>query len=209
LAGEGEGAVPPGADTAPEVVPAPRTPAIATLRTALKRVTVEAGSSVVVPVVAYGAALSPAGKAEVTWKSSSPGIASPSAKKSASGHYQWKVGAAAALRIVGKKVGTATVRLTTPTGAKLAIAVRVVKRATPATKVSITTKPGRLAVGQSKWLSLTVKPASAYAKPVWRSSNSKVVKVDAAGRVTGLAKGKATVTVKVGGSRATRTVIVR
>ena len=77
------------------------------------------------------------------------------------------------------------------------------------TSVSIDKTSLSLAEGESATLSATVKPDNATNKTVsWSSSNSSVATVDAAGKVSAVAEGTATITAKAGEKSATCSVSV-
>lgn len=115
----------------------------------------------------------------VTWTSSNPKVAKVDAKG--------KVTAVAA--------GTATITAKTADGAFTAKAVITVK-AVKVTGVKVNVSKASLAVGKTKTLKATVAPANATNKNVtWTTSNKKVAKVSAKGKVTAVAPGTATITV--------------
>ncbi len=77
---------------------------------------------------------------------------------------------------------------------------------------SVTVDPAvaTLTVGESQQLTATVKPDGAPEKAItWKSSDEAVAKVDASGRVTAVAPGKATVTATAGGKTGTCEITVR
>ena len=92
--------------------------------------------------------------------------------------------------------------MTSKNGLKAKIKVKVVaKKPAKAKKPKITIKGVKkaLKVGAVAYAKATFKPASAVgAKVTYKSNKPKVLKVDKAGRVLALAKGKANLTVKVG-----------
>lgn len=65
---------------------------------------------------------------------------------------------------------------------------------TPATSVAVSNKVTALNAGQTYSLKTTVKPAASNDVVTWSSSNAKVLKVTAAGKLTAVKKGKATLT---------------
>lgn len=79
------------------------------------------------------------------------------------------------------------------------------------TGVSITKgKKATLYVGDRLTLKAKLKPSNAKTKLTWKSSNRKVARVDSAGKVTALKKGKATITVRTAnGKKATCVVTVK
>ncbi len=72
----------------------------------------------------------------------------------------------------------------------------------PAEGLSLSKKSLTIKLGKSKRLTAHVKPAQAEQKVSWSSSNPKVAKVKN-GKVTGVSVGKATITAKAGGKKAT------
>lgn len=81
----------------------------------------------------------------------------------------------------------------------------------PVTSVTLNKTATTIAVGASETLTATVVPGDAYNKNVtWTSSDPAVATVDASGKVTGVAKGTATITVTTenGGYTATCAVEV-
>ena len=78
------------------------------------------------------------------------------------------------------------------------------------TSVSLSKSSLSLIVGETETLTATVKPDDATDKTVeWTSSNSNIAKVDAAGKVTAVKEGTATITALAGSITATCSVTVR
>ena len=133
----------------------------------------------------------------VLWTSSDPSVATVSDK-----------GVVSAV-----SAGTATITATstlTP-DKKAACTVTVHPKFIHVTDVSLDKSSLTLELGESATLSCTVSPADASDKSVtWSSSDEKVAKVDASGRVTTVAAGTATiiVTANDNGKRASCTVTV-
>ena len=129
----------------------------------------------------------------VTWKSSNEAVATVDANG----------------KVTGVKAGTATITVETMVGSKTATcAVEVI---TSVTGVTLNKTATTIAVGASETLTATVVPGDAYNKKVtWTSSDPAVATVDASGKVTGVAKGTATITVTTenGGHTATCAVEV-
>ena len=135
----------------------------------------------------------------VTWKSSKPTVATVDANG----------------KVTAKSLGMADITVTTKDGGYTATCrVGVVRR--PAGDVSVTgvtlnKTTLKLTKGASETLTATVAPANATNKKVtWMSSDPAVATVDASGKVTGVAKGTATITVTTedGGYTATCAVEV-
>lgn len=77
---------------------------------------------------------------------------------------------------------------------------------------SVTVNPAKVTLteGDTKVLKATVKPSGATDKDVtWTSSNTSVAKVNAKGKVTAVAAGKATITATAGGKSGTCVVTVK
>lgn len=135
----------------------------------------------------------------VTWKSSNPAVATVDANG----------------KVTAKSIGMADITVTTKDGGYTATCrVGVVRR--PAGDVSVTgvtlnKTTLKLTKGASETLTATVAPTNATNKKVtWTSSDPAVATVDASGKVTGVAKGTATITVTTedGGYTATCAVEV-
>ncbi|WP_167536634.1 Ig-like domain-containing protein [Gordonibacter pamelaeae] len=72
------------------------------------------------------------------------------------------------------------------------------KEPVPAMSVTISGAPEQLAVGATAQLTAAVEPANSTDKVMWATSDDKVLTVDASGKVTAIANGKATVTATAG-----------
>jgi uncharacterized repeat protein (TIGR02543 family) len=176
-----------------------------------KTIYVKRGKKVKLPLIAYTTA---AGKQVVTWKASKNKVATvKKGKKIGTINLSGNKNAKLTIR-AGKKLGTSKITLTAANGKKLVIKVKVVKQlkkvAASSVKIGKLSKKKalRLKVGQVKKLTAKfTKKATAIA--TWKSSKPKVVKIDAAGRITVLKKGTAKITLKVGGKKKTLKVRVR
>jgi uncharacterized repeat protein (TIGR02543 family) len=176
-----------------------------------KTIYVKRGKTVKLPLIAYTTA---PGKQVVKWKASKPKVASvKKGKKTGTVKLNGNKNAKLTIK-AGKKLGTSKITLTAASGKKLVIKVKVVKKLKKVAKKSV--KIGklskkaakRLKVGKVKKLTAKfTKKATAIA--TWKSSKPKVVKIDAAGRITALKKGTAKITLKVGGKKKTIKVRVR
>jgi uncharacterized protein YjdB len=149
--------------------------------------------------VGYGAA---GAKGSVTVTSSKPKVVRVSGAKTL------KAGQARKVTIKAKRLGSAKVKVKVAGGKTLTVKVKVVRATRAATRVTIRSRAklasAGLAVGASKRLKVSLKPAGATrALVVWSSSRPAVAAVDAAGRVTGKSAGLATITAKVGRVKAT------
>ncbi|MBR5255149.1 MAG: Ig domain-containing protein [Bacteroidales bacterium] len=105
--------------------------------------------------------------------------------------------------------GTATI--TAKAGEKSATcSVSVTKKAVAVESITLNKSSLELKAGETATLTATVKPDNATNKTVsWSSSNSSVATVDAAGKVSAVAEGTATITAKAGDKTATCTVTVK
>jgi uncharacterized protein YjdB len=181
------------------------------LATSFKTVVVPVGGTLTVPFAVRSAAGTPAGKAKVTWRSSKPKVASVK-KKVKSGTVTWPVPGKGKLKVKAFKSGQSKIQLTAPGGAKLTLVVKAVQKtkAVKARKATLKTKTKTLRVGQSLTLKAKVTPKGA-AKVVatWRSTKPSVAIVDAAGKVTAKAAGRAVIVGKIGGKTVKRALTVR
>jgi len=133
----------------------------------------------------------------VSWVSSNPAVASVDASG----------------KVTARAAGTATITVKTADGAKTATVKVTVSAADPplvkVTGVSVSPTTVALKVGGVQQLTATVAPANAANKTVtWTSSNPAVASVDAKGKVTAKAAGKATITVRTADGAKTATVVV-
>ena len=147
------------------------------------------------------ATITPAGATNqnVTWTSSKPTVATVDANG----------------KVTAKSLGMADITVTTEDGGYTATCrVGVVRRPggdVSVTGVTLNKTATTIAVGASETLSATRAPTNATNKKVtWTSSDPAVATVDASGKVTGVAKGTATITVTTedGGHTATCAVEV-
>lgn len=93
------------------------------------------------------------------------------------------------------KEGTATITVKTANGKKDTVKVKVVDPYKPS-KITIAHGQGKLETGSEFAMQVTLKPETARATITWKSSNTKVAKVDAEGNVTLVGAGSATITAK-------------
>ena len=133
---------------------------------------------------------------KVTWKSSNAAVATVDA----------------AGKVTAVKAGEATITVTTDDGGKTATCkVTVSNKEVNVTGVTLNKATLTLIEGASETLTATVAPADATNQKVtWKSSNAAVATVDAAGKVTAVKAGEATITVTTedGGKTATCKVTV-
>ncbi|MDR1294573.1 MAG: Ig-like domain-containing protein [Bifidobacteriaceae bacterium] len=164
------------------------------VKTAQPRVRLVKGTTTRIPALALGA---DGTKAALTWGSSTKKVATVSATGT----------------ITAKRAGKATI--TVQSGdRKATIAVTVVAKAPRGAKARVTSVqatgiPAVLAAGTTAFAAGSYVPASPVGvKVTYTSSNPAVLGVDKAGRLTALAPGVATVTVKAGKESATYPVTV-
>jgi uncharacterized protein YjdB len=94
-------------------------------------------------------------------------------------------------------------------GKKLAITVAVVKKASKLKKLALVKPPKVLKTGKTAQLKLKLTPAKATNLKVKFKVKGKAIKVDAAGKITAVKKGKAKITVSAGGKKVTMTITVK
>jgi hypothetical protein len=156
-----------------------------------KRASVPKGKRLALRAVATRAPTAPAAQA-VAWSSGDAVVATVA-----------QTGA-----VTAKKTGTVVITATSGKHAA-SFTVKVVSRAVNATRVTLP-KTKAVSVGAGARLTARLYPSGATSTVSWRSSNSKVATVDRTGLVTGLRKGRATVTVRTSnGKTATCAVTVR
>ena len=133
---------------------------------------------------------------KVSWKSDKPEIASVDANG----------------KVTGVKAGEATITVTTEDGGKTATCkVTVSDKEVKVTGVTLTKTTLTLETGASETLTASIAPKDATNQKVsWKSDKPEIATVDASGKVTGVAKGTATITVTTedGGKTATCKVTV-
>ena len=97
-------------------------------------------------------------------------------------------------KITAKKIGKATITVTTTDGTKKSATCKVqVVRAV--TSISLNKSTATVVVGKSTTLKATVKPKNATYKSVkWSSSDKNIAMIDTRGKVTGLTPGIVTIT---------------
>jgi uncharacterized protein YjdB len=169
---------------------------VTSIRTPLKSLYMKKGTSLAPPFCADSKTTT--GKADtvakLTYKSNNKKVATVDAKG----------------KIKARKNGKAQITVTAVNGKKLTIKVTVVKKATALKKVSLTKPPKSLKRGKTAILKVKPTPAKATnLKVTFKSSKPKVLKVDKAGKLTALKKGKAKITVKIGKRKYVRTITVK
>lgn len=100
--------------------------------------------------------------------------------------------------VKGVKPGTVTITAKTTDGSNLTATASVeVKEVVPVEKIELSALGFDMMVGEIEQIPNVIVPSDASADMLdWTSSNEGVVKVDANGRVTGVASGTATITAK-------------
>ena len=144
------------------------------------------GKKVKIPAVAYTKDQS---KAKVTYKSSNKNVAAVTSGG----------------KITAVKKGNAKITATAENGKKHTLKVTIVekKKAVKTKKVSILNAPKTLKSGKTKQLRAKIAPVKAANAVVkWKSSNSAIIKIDAAGKITAKKKGTAKITLSAGGKKA-------
>ncbi len=116
-------------------------------------------------------------------------------------------------KVTAVKAGSATITVTTADGGKTAIcSVTVTSKVVTVTGVALDKETLEIAIGKTAQLKAMVAPDDATNKEVeWSTSDDKIVTVDAEGKITAIALGEATITVKTkdGGMTATCKVTVK
>ena len=95
-------------------------------------------------------------------------------------------------KITGRKAGKATVTVKTQNGKTAKVTVKVLKAPS---KLTLDKNSASLMEGESLKLKVTL-PSNTYSKITWSSSNNGVATVSAAGKVTAVAAGTATITAR-------------
>lgn len=129
----------------------------------------------------------------ISWSSSDPGVATVDANG----------------RVTAKGAGTATITGTAASGATVTLVVTVSDQVIEVTAVTLDKTAATVKVGKSLQLTATIEPSGATDQKLeWTSSDSDIAIVTN-GRVTGVAPGDVTITVKTtNGKTATCTITV-
>jgi uncharacterized protein YjdB len=159
----------------------------------LTKIYLKKGQSLTLPVVLYDGSKETSSK--LTWKSSKKSVA--------------KVTAAG--KVTAVKKGTAKVTVTTANGKKKTVTVHVLTKATTLKSLKVTfPKKNTLKKGKTYTLKIALSPSTATdVKLTFKSSKSSVLKVNKAGKLTAVKKGKATITVKAGSKSVKKTITVK
>ena len=99
-------------------------------------------------------------------------------------------------KIKGKKIGKATITVTTKYGATANITIKVQKKPVKVTKITVDKKNLSLKKGESYQLNVTKKYITSLDKVKYITSNKKVATVTSKGKIKAKKKGKATITVQ-------------
>ncbi|MDR1495834.1 MAG: Ig-like domain-containing protein, partial [Clostridiales Family XIII bacterium] len=150
------------------------------------------GKSLTLPVAVYdSSAPKKTVTSKLTWKSSKSSVAKVTQKG----------------KITAKKKGKATITVTAHNGKKATIKIVVVTKTAKVTKLTVTA-PKSIKVGKTALLKVKTGKATG-AKVTFKSSKKSVLKVDKAGRLIALKKGKATITIKAGGKSVKKKITVK
>ena len=98
----------------------------------------------------------------------------------------------------GKTTGKTCIHIYLNSGYEKSVTVKVQKTAVKTTKITGVPKTLKLKKNQKYSLKPVLKPVTSKEKITYKSSSSKVVKVDSKGRITAKKKGTAVITVKAG-----------
>lgn len=107
------------------------------------------------------------------------------------------------------RTGTAKITVTLKSGKKVVITVKVQKSKVTAKSVKLSSSKITLKKKQTLQLTPVVKPVTCQEKIQYSSSNTKIVKVNTKGIITGVKTGKAKIRVKVGKKTVTCVVTVK
>jgi len=107
------------------------------------------------------------------------------------------------------KKGTATITVTSKLGVTAKCKVKVQTKDVKTKKMALNKKKATLKVKKSLQLKVTRTPVTASDKVTWRTSNKKVAVVSKKGKVTAKKAGKATITVKANGKKASCKITVK
>ncbi len=103
--------------------------------------------------------------------------------------------------VTAKKAGKTKIKVKTKSGksAVCTVTVKQIAKSVRLNKSAVTVK-----VGKRIQLKAVMKPAKSSDRLKWSSSDKKIAKVDKKGRVTGIKKGRATITVKTSGGKSAK-----
>jgi hypothetical protein len=168
------------------------------IRTPLTKVFLQRGKGMTLPVVLDdSSAPDKTVSSKLTWVSSNPKVLTVSAS-----------GAVKAASSVKKKTAV-KVTVTAANGKSLTVAVTVVPKAEKLKGISVKA-PKTMKVGGMVQLGVKLKKASATGVSVtYKATPGSVIRVDKAGKLFALKKGKATVVVKAGGKSVKKVIVVK
>lgn len=109
----------------------------------------------------------------------------------------------------GTKTGTAKITITLASGLKKTVTVTVSKKTVDCKSIGKVPKKLTLKKKKTYKLKPVIKPSNCTAKAKYTTSNKKIVKVDAKGKITAVKKGKAKITVTVGKKKVVCVVTVK
>ena len=112
-------------------------------------------------------------------------------------------------KLKAKKLGKATITVTTKLGAKATIKITVIKGKIKTTKITLTKKKVTLKKGKTYKIKPNLTPISSTDKVTYKSSKKKVATVSAKGKVKAKKRGKTIITVKSGKKKVKLTVKVK
>jgi hypothetical protein len=183
-------------------------PEVTRFATSFATVVVPQGTAVSIPVQVDGHPAGDTQKAAVRWTASAAKVATV-VRGERQGTVAWRLGHAAQLTVHALKAGRSSITLAAPGAKAHTVTVKVVSKPSRPQRVRLDAPASTLAPGDSTRLVAVVSPAgAARASAVWASANPAVASVDAAGRVTAHAPGKAVITCRVGKVKAKTTVKV-
>lgn len=150
--------------------------------TSQKTIYLKKGQSITLPLVEN---TNDGKKTKLTYKSSKPKIATVTQSG----------------KVKAKKKGKTVITVKSINGKSLKFTINVANKATKVKKISVKYSK-TMKVGASKGLKVTISPKKATkAVATFKSSNSKVLSVDKAGKLKAKKKGTAKITVKAGGKK--------
>jgi uncharacterized repeat protein (TIGR02543 family) len=155
------------------------------IRIPIKRLYITKGSSVLVPVVADGESGKADANVKLEWISDNPEVVSVDQSG----------------RVTAHSGGSAVIRVWSQNGKTASFKATVVKKPSKVKKLKVSgiAGSGKIRVGRTAQLKLTVTPARATVTRIkFRSGKPSVLSVDKAGRITAKKKGRAVITVVVG-----------
>jgi uncharacterized protein YjdB len=168
---------------------------VTAVRTPLTKIYLTKGTSLTLPVCADStdAQGKPDTKAKLTYTSSNPKVATVDANG----------------KIKVKGTGKATITITAMNGKSVKITVNAVAKAKKLKKLALVKPPKSLKLGKAAQLKLKLTPATATNLKMKFKVTGKAIKVDQAGKITAVKKGKAKITVSAGGKNVTKTITVK